>query len=556
MKSVLLFLLVLITVSFSFAQKYNREQKIIISSHIDSLLKGYLQKSTLLEVGTIKRSDAILREYKSLFASDAMIFDDINPVFDSLETVSNPYKLVSKPLNEYYKGLVRDFPLGFIVNNRKLNINYSELESNIVKVALERNIKGTNAVNYYKLSNHDTLLLTLQIEKDLSVKIINISSLSKTNNLKVLNDNDLDGVINDKDRCPDEKGKRGLNGCPDRDNDGIADRDDDCPSEFGPKSNQGCEPSTFTYSVVLSGTIGYQINKHILSMPTSGFGYEQMDKVKSTFGKVRNPGVKPSLALNLNLAYYFGKKKFKKNFGVAGGVFITNYNDDYLISGVKYYFKSSDGVDSYRRIVTLDNARENISFSMLDISLQLKYRGKLKNTKFATEIGIGPGYITSINSYKYNAKLDYEGIYQFNKNTGHWEYSQSFVEQKENLILEGDFIDQKGNGSDANTAYLLLQNASRTYDFGLNKSFETSSRKTLASRSGFAINANVDILYHLSSKIAAKVGASIIYANLTNKNKNYKMADEVSNKYTSITESNAKSNYFSWGIGVGISLGI
>jgi len=55
-------------------------------------------------------------------------------------------------------------------------------------------------------------------------------------------DNDLDGVLDAHDRCPDERGPVDNGGCPflDTDGDGITDDEDDCPREFGPKENRGC----------------------------------------------------------------------------------------------------------------------------------------------------------------------------------------------------------------------------------------------------------------------------------------------------------------------------
>jgi outer membrane protein OmpA-like peptidoglycan-associated protein len=53
-------------------------------------------------------------------------------------------------------------------------------------------------------------------------------------------DPDRDGVLGAKDRCPDEPGRPGLDGCPDRDRDEIPDRDDRCPDERGPPQNAGC----------------------------------------------------------------------------------------------------------------------------------------------------------------------------------------------------------------------------------------------------------------------------------------------------------------------------
>ena len=53
-------------------------------------------------------------------------------------------------------------------------------------------------------------------------------------------DQDGDGVVDKMDTCPTEMGSAALNGCPDKDGDGIADRDDNCPDYAGDAMNGGC----------------------------------------------------------------------------------------------------------------------------------------------------------------------------------------------------------------------------------------------------------------------------------------------------------------------------
>ena len=55
-------------------------------------------------------------------------------------------------------------------------------------------------------------------------------------------DTDGDGINDDDDKCPNEKGTAKYNGCPvpDSDGDGINDEEDKCPSQAGPASNNGC----------------------------------------------------------------------------------------------------------------------------------------------------------------------------------------------------------------------------------------------------------------------------------------------------------------------------
>lgn len=57
---------------------------------------------------------------------------------------------------------------------------------------------------------------------------------------KVTRDLDRDGVLDDKDACPDDSGSVVLQGCPDVDRDGIADKDDACPHQKGLPEFKGC----------------------------------------------------------------------------------------------------------------------------------------------------------------------------------------------------------------------------------------------------------------------------------------------------------------------------
>jgi hypothetical protein len=53
-------------------------------------------------------------------------------------------------------------------------------------------------------------------------------------------DQDGDGVTDQQDLCPDERGWSASSGCPDRDYDGIPDAEDACPDEAGLPDGDGC----------------------------------------------------------------------------------------------------------------------------------------------------------------------------------------------------------------------------------------------------------------------------------------------------------------------------
>ncbi len=55
-----------------------------------------------------------------------------------------------------------------------------------------------------------------------------------------MNDDDLDGIPNDLDKCPTEAGTAAALGCPDKDNDGVSDVEDLCPDDPGTLETGGC----------------------------------------------------------------------------------------------------------------------------------------------------------------------------------------------------------------------------------------------------------------------------------------------------------------------------
>ena len=57
-------------------------------------------------------------------------------------------------------------------------------------------------------------------------------------------DSDGDGISDDRDACPQMPGMTLFDGCPDADDDGIADPKDACPELFGSIEQDGCPPAT------------------------------------------------------------------------------------------------------------------------------------------------------------------------------------------------------------------------------------------------------------------------------------------------------------------------
>ncbi|OQP47424.1 hypothetical protein A4H97_07975 [Niastella yeongjuensis] len=57
---------------------------------------------------------------------------------------------------------------------------------------------------------------------------------------EITHDKDNDGIVDEKDECPDVAGEVALAGCPDKDKDGVADKNDKCPDVAGTAKYNGC----------------------------------------------------------------------------------------------------------------------------------------------------------------------------------------------------------------------------------------------------------------------------------------------------------------------------
>jgi len=67
-----------------------------------------------------------------------------------------------------------------------------------------------------------------------------VDTVEKKVEVIVTHDKDNDGVVDEKDECPDVPGEVALAGCPDKDKDGIADKNDKCPDVPGTAKYNGC----------------------------------------------------------------------------------------------------------------------------------------------------------------------------------------------------------------------------------------------------------------------------------------------------------------------------
>ena len=146
---------------------------------------------------------------------------------ENTQTVLEGALVVVKPLRisgaGYYSGKTTDVDGAF-----KLSTNYTyPLRLEVSKAGCKKQvikIKNDEDVTSY--------IIVMDCEKEIIDQII----------IERATDSDNDGIVDIKDKCPDEAGSEENEGCPwpDSDNDGVIDKDDACPDIAGIKEKDGC----------------------------------------------------------------------------------------------------------------------------------------------------------------------------------------------------------------------------------------------------------------------------------------------------------------------------
>ena len=135
--------------------------------------------------------------------------------------------VIVKPLRisgaGYYSGKVTESDGSFSLSTNydyplRLEVTKSGCEKKVIKIKSDENISSYSIV--------------MECEKETIDQII----------IERTTDTDGDGVVDIKDKCPEEAGSEENEGCPwpDSDSDGVFDKDDACPELPGVKEKAGC----------------------------------------------------------------------------------------------------------------------------------------------------------------------------------------------------------------------------------------------------------------------------------------------------------------------------
>lgn len=575
---------------FAMAQTKNSPER-VLRDLVDSWTLGVDSTSEAVNIRTYNK-------FKNLFVLNATVEDDFNAVY---HYGSKSYKINTTGTPKPFYVYAHDVALQV----SKLRIDTVSTEINAadpqnISITIKRTVyaekkrqyvigntkayvdslirirpattKDTNGIkdlteklnntkdSLYKFSGTSSLVINIMYDEgDSTFKIKNINTAFL--NIKCVNDDDSDGIVNTDDSLVNTKGDFTANGMPDADLDGVTDTTDKCPNTYGDKNNKGCPLNYFITNNKFDGFIGLQLNSAKINLPElNNLGYvdeagkDAMDVLQSQKGVLKNPGLAAGLFAGGNFTHYFGKDK--RQIGISVGFTYARFNADYqLTTPVVYTYKSNDGVNDYRRQVTIDSLKEGIKYNILNFPVLFNYRwhfGKEDITdgkkKWVINVKAGPSLMLFNATSSYNAYISFGGLYQTDANG--ITYNDLFdTAAISNVYITADRIITRNPDRPADEVFKELHDADAGYDFADSKNYLDTKKN--ASRITVAINLAFDMQRQISDAWAFKFGAHIVYAPLPERKEKYIPADKTTDPYLSIYNSNAKSNYSAFGFNAG-----
>lgn len=130
--------------------------------------------------------------------------------------------------------VVRQFTAGVGVQLGPLTLGSSSILSNLA------NSKKIRTIDFFAGLSYRFYKKRYNLAKPIVLHDTTIIQQHTTDTLLVTKDRDGDGIVDDKDECPDVPGLLALNGCPDQDGDGIPDYKDSCVTVPGVAKYNGC----------------------------------------------------------------------------------------------------------------------------------------------------------------------------------------------------------------------------------------------------------------------------------------------------------------------------
>jgi hypothetical protein len=288
-------------------------------------------------------------------------------------------------------------------------------------------------------------------------------------------------------------------------------------------------------------------------------GYD-IDQSLSSTGTVSDTGLIISPSFSGDFSWFFNKSK---RLGLSIGISYAFFHSTYKIKdSAVYTFKSFDGSDYYRRRITLNHgSSETINYNILNFPLLLKYRYRSSKLtadhtipNWYVEFSAGPSLLLINTTSKYDATVDFEGIYQVDTATNSFVYTDFDPSSTLNVYFTEEAINAQAGYENAAAVFASLNEAG--YDFALNQ--HKSGTVKNESKLGIAFNANVDACYKFddNGRLAFKFGGNVLFAPyIPGEAAPYVPLDNTSDIYNPIYNGQSSSTYFAFGIHAGLVFG-
>ena len=526
----------------------------------------------------IYKTDVTPKDF-DVYAHDvALQVKSINIDIDSVvETISNARAIIFTIRRKVEVQKTRQFVIPDIkdyvekmIQNRHIEFDRSE-DAIKMKNNFEKKLNDTRTA-VYKFSSSRLLRIVIKYnDKDSSCKIMAIEGVTPDTAVICQNDDDRDGVLNEEDSLINIPGDFTANGRPDYDFDGVPDKieNDDknntngeeidkCRTTYGTLVNHGCPVSYFSTRMEISGFLGLQFNSPKINLPElNDLGYrdvsgkDAIDVLQSKKGVLQDPGIVTGIYAGGDFTYYLGKRK---QTGISAGFTYAGFTALYkLTEPIIYTYKSFDGINDYRRQVTIDSLNEKIKYNVFNFPVLFNYRLYAgKGNKCVLSFKAGPSLMLFRNTSDYNATIDFGGLYQVDTISedaityyDHFDPGSTW-----NVYITSAGINTQNTAPGAANVFSQLYTNSNNYDFASHKNYRGQLNLTTAT---VAFNLAVDVKRQIGSGLFIKVGAHLVYAPLFEKNEKYIPINKTSDTYNSIYNSSARSSYSAFGMYVGLA---
>jgi len=490
------------------AQELNWEQRKNLKDSIYHLINEYRLSVIFRELDRPGISEEKIERFRSLFAPNAFLINDIYPVYaEDVNKPDYPYQLTEQSLEDYINTIRQAFPEGLRVNLLGANIDYKDVNKGQIRVFLDKEVSGM-AADSSLFQNRDTLALYLDVQPELGrVKIASIRLIGSDFQCLVC-DYDEDGIMDVED--PDPK----------------------IPNVVASRDTIK-KASKLSISIFAGGML---VNPELAPLQTSGYTpiaeRTQLGNMAYASGKNFNFSV---------AADYF----FRKNLGISLGLGYSSHSFDVAIDTFHVEYPSMEADSTrYRQLLSAGNIEEQVQAQYIIVPLMLKYQKNISE-KIGFYIHAGPLFSLLIDGKSdASTMIDYEAIYAYEN--GAFTYNKDDKETDWQITREATMT----QGSNYVVDYFMERQAIG-YNVGLDERIEKTD--TFEQKVGISGNIRAGVLFKLTDNLSFLAGGDVLFGKIKNQaDDNYRLTDKAG-EYSTMMSGTNDLQIFSYGLSIGVS---